>query len=168
MLRYDLRTKRFLGAFVPAGSGGLVAPIGMEFGPDGNLYVASSGTNAVLRYDGHTGAFIDQFVPPGTAGINSPHAINFGGPHSNLYVISTGNNQMVEFDRVTGAFVRVVATSISTWLVPGVLALDGTGTRYPSGPPHPVSPRQITPKAPTWRRTGLSFIIAQLPSDVRK
>jgi len=113
VLRYDLRTKRFLGAFVPAGSGGLVAPIGMEFGPDGNLYVASSGTNAVLRYDGHTGAFIDQFVPPGTAGINSPHAINFGGPHSNLYVISTGNNQMVEFDRVTGAFVRVVAQGVA-------------------------------------------------------
>lgn len=109
VLRWDLATKEFLGAFVAPGSGGLVKPIGLEFGPDGNLYAGSAGTNAVLRYDGKTGAFIDAFVPPNEGGISDPHAIRFGGPNSNLYVVSTGNNQVVEFDRTTGAFVRVVA-----------------------------------------------------------
>ncbi|WP_394847171.1 hypothetical protein LZC95_06840 [Pendulispora brunnea] len=109
ILRWDLKTKKFLGAFVPPGSGGLVKPIGLEFGPDGHLYAGSAGTNAVLRYNGKTGEFMDAFVPPDTAGMSDPHAIRFGGPNSNLYVVSTGNNQVLEFDRVTGAFVRVVA-----------------------------------------------------------
>lgn len=109
VLRWDLATKKFLGAFVAPGSGGLVKPIGLEFGPDGNLYAGSAGTNAVLRYDGKSGAFIDEFVPPNEGGISDPHAIRFGGPNSNLYVVSTGNNQVVEFDRLTGAFIRVVA-----------------------------------------------------------
>ena len=40
--------------FVLTGAGGLDWGHGLCFGPDGNLYVASSLTNAVLRYDGAT------------------------------------------------------------------------------------------------------------------
>jgi DNA-binding beta-propeller fold protein YncE len=32
-------------------------PTGLALGPDGNLYVASLGTNQVLRYNGTMGAF---------------------------------------------------------------------------------------------------------------
>jgi outer membrane protein assembly factor BamB len=39
--RYDGTTGAFKGVFVSATSGGLDAPLGMVFGPDGNLYVAS-------------------------------------------------------------------------------------------------------------------------------
>src|SRR5689334_16953156 len=56
--RFDESTGKLLGTFVSAGSGGLSGPIGMRFGPDGNLYVASSDTNQILRYNGASGAFI--------------------------------------------------------------------------------------------------------------
>ena len=109
VLRWDIKTKKFLGAFVPPGSGGLVRPIGMEFGPDGNLYVGSNGTNSVLRYNGKTGEFMDVFIPPGTAGIDNLYSVRFGGPNSNMYVVSSNNNKVIEFDRTTGEFVRVVS-----------------------------------------------------------
>ncbi len=42
----------FNSAFVSAGSGGLVSPRGITFGPDGKLYVASTDTDSIRRYDG--------------------------------------------------------------------------------------------------------------------
>jgi streptogramin lyase len=74
VLRYDGRTGAFLDAFVPEGSGGLVASTDPLFGPDGNLYVRSSpnlAQAAVLRYDGTTGAFIDRLFPYGSGGLAS-------------------------------------------------------------------------------------------------
>ncbi len=111
ILRYDLKTKEFMGAFVAPGSGGLTVPVGLEFGPDGNLYASSSGTNEIMRYDGRTGAFIDKFVPAGASSMSSPRAIRFGGPNTDLYVISLNTNEVIQFDRATGAFVRVIANN---------------------------------------------------------
>ena len=54
VLRYDLASGAFLGVF--ASGGGLDNPVGLTFGPDGNLYVASGETDQVLRYDGTSGA----------------------------------------------------------------------------------------------------------------
>lgn len=111
ILRYDLKTKEFMGHFVEPGSGGLKVPVGLEFGPDGNLYTSSSATNEIYRYDGRTGEFIDVFVAQGAGGMDSPRAIRFGGPNSDLYVISSGTNEILQFDRITGDFIRAVATS---------------------------------------------------------
>lgn len=111
ILRYDLKTKEYMGAFVPPGSGGLTVPVGLEFGPDGNLYASSSATDEVLRYNGKTGEFIDKFVPAGSGGVSSPRAIRFGGPNTDLYVISLNTNTVLQFDRTSGAFIRAVATS---------------------------------------------------------
>lgn len=61
---------------VAAGSGGLGGPHGSAFGPGGDLFVGSAGTNEVLRYDGATGAFEGVFVSSSTGLIN-PVAIHF-------------------------------------------------------------------------------------------
>jgi hypothetical protein len=45
-----------------ASGGGLDQPEGLVFGPSGNLFVSSGGTDNVLRYNGTTGAFIDVFA----------------------------------------------------------------------------------------------------------
>jgi hypothetical protein len=83
----------FIDAFVPHGSGGLLIPLGIVFGPDGNsdghqdlyvnsqLFVGSFGgknsSNTVLRYDGVTGAFIDTFVTTDSGGLRSPGIMAF-------------------------------------------------------------------------------------------
>src|SRR3990170_1183036 len=77
VLRYDGTTGAFIDAFVTAGSGGLDVPVGLVFGPDGNLYVSSGSTNEVLRYDGTTGAFIDAFVTAGSGGLDLPSFLIF-------------------------------------------------------------------------------------------
>jgi DNA-binding beta-propeller fold protein YncE len=55
-----------LGVFVAAGSGGLVGPRDMTFGPDGHLYIVSLGKNPkVYRFNGASGAFMDVVIAGG-------------------------------------------------------------------------------------------------------
>jgi hypothetical protein len=60
-----------------ASGGGLDRPRGVRFGPDGNLYVSSFGSDEVLRYTGSTGAFIDAFIPASSGGLNGPRFLLF-------------------------------------------------------------------------------------------
>jgi hypothetical protein len=101
VLRYNESTGAFISSFVPAGSGGLVGPLSLEFGSDGNLYVLSAATNQVLRYNGATGAFLDIFATAGGLG-NNPTALTFGPTSENLYV-STLLGGIQQFDGTTGA-----------------------------------------------------------------
>jgi DNA-binding beta-propeller fold protein YncE len=106
VLRYD-NTGNFLGVFVQSGHG-LNMPRGLAFGPDGNFYVASSGSDSVLRYDGTTGAFIDTFIGPDAGKLHQPERLIFRGDGF-LYVSTFGNdgipgNSVLRYDAMTGAF----------------------------------------------------------------
>ena len=87
------------------------------FGPDGNLYVASSQTNQILRYDGETGAFLDVFVQSGAQGPQFPVGLAFG-PDGHLYVGSFGNDRILRYDGITGEPLGVAADI-------GAMGLDG-------------------------------------------
>jgi DNA-binding beta-propeller fold protein YncE len=103
--------------FVAAGSGGLLSPSGLTFGPDANLYVATAvGNNfagSVLRYDGKTGEFLGVFA---TAGLSVPQTLKFG-PDGNLYVSNGFGDSISRFDGATGA-------SLGFFVAPGAFGLD--------------------------------------------
>ncbi|MBX9655006.1 NHL repeat-containing protein [bacterium] len=81
----------------------LDGPVGITFGPDGNLFVASRFTDSILRYDGQSGSLMNVFVPPRSGDLNSPFFLVFG-PDGQLYVSSPGNHSVLRFDGVTGAY----------------------------------------------------------------
>lgn len=108
VLRFDA-AGNFLGNIVPSGSSGLTGANGVRTGPDGNLYVASQGTNEILRFHGQTGAPLGAFVSAGSGGLLSPQEIVFG-PDGNLYVASGSNDQILRYSGATGAFLGVVTT----------------------------------------------------------
>jgi streptogramin lyase len=101
ILRFDGTTGAFVDVFVPAGSGGLVQPGGVVFGPDGNLFVSNATGDRILRFNGNSGAFIDAFATGG--GLNQPFEFKFG-PDQNLYTTSLGTNSILRYAGGSGAF----------------------------------------------------------------
>lgn len=105
--RYGLQQGTELGAFVRAGSGGLDSdggPADLVFGPDGNLYVTSSGSDHILRYNGTGGAFLDVFAKPFEDGCNDPVGLAFGPHDGHLYVTCRSSHSVVRYDGQSGAF----------------------------------------------------------------
>jgi WD40 repeat protein len=105
--RFDRTARVDLGAFIASGSGGLRTDTGssaLTFGPDGNLYVSSAGTDSVLRYDGQTGTFLDEFVSAGSGGLDNPVGLAFG-PDARLYVASSSTDSVLRYDGRTGEFI---------------------------------------------------------------
>jgi hypothetical protein len=87
ILRYDGRSGAFLGTFIAPASGGLIKPLSILFGPNGDLFVGSADayggslakphTSTVLRYDGTTGDFLGAFVTPDNGGLRYPSQLLF-------------------------------------------------------------------------------------------
>lgn len=96
---------------INAGDGGFAnepfnaANLGIEFGPDGNLYVISTRDvagpqSSIKRYDGSTFTYIDDFVAE-TAGDWQDFGFHTDG---NIY-ISDMSNGVYRYNATTGAFV---------------------------------------------------------------
>jgi DNA-binding beta-propeller fold protein YncE len=111
VVRYDATTGTFVDVFVPPGSGGISAPYGLAFGPDGNLYVAGRSSNNVVKYDGSTGAYLGTFVASASGGLNLPQGMAFDPSGTYLYVASTGSGQVLKYNASTGAYVGVAASA---------------------------------------------------------
>ncbi len=131
VLRYDGTSGAFLGAFVSAAAnGGLDQPRGLTFKGDGNLLVASFGSDEVLEFDGQDGTTLGKWAQVGTATVltqSHPWGIRVG-PGGNVYVARTGDDHghvrrdrdgqpaalhltdaaIYEFDVTDGNFVRTL------------------------------------------------------------
>lgn len=117
-------TGAFEGVFASGGT--LSNPIGLTYGPDGNLYVASSGSNQILRYNGTTGAFMGVFV----SSIGTPTNLVFG-PDGNLYVSSDAKQGVEKFNGTTGADMGLFASGQGL-TTPRGLTFGSNGNLYVS------------------------------------
>jgi hypothetical protein len=88
----------------------------IQYGPDGNLYVAAEKIDRVLRFDGQTGVPLGALVADDpatpideTGGLDAPTAALFG-PDGDLYVASFDGDSVLRYDGVTGSFVGVFVT----------------------------------------------------------
>ena len=72
----------------------------LAFGPDGNLYVSSDGTNQVFRCNGNT-----CVVFASGNGLSDPEKLVFG-PDGNLYISSFDANAVLCYNGTTGAFIN--------------------------------------------------------------
>ncbi|QDT96317.1 GEVED domain-containing protein [Gimesia aquarii] len=135
--RFNGQTGASEGSFVIPGSGGLDVPNGMAFGPDGNLYVASSDTGQILRFDGQTGAIIGTGVFASGGGLVEPRFITFGPGSApgvpDLYVADTGflRDRILRYDGLTGAFIgEFVARNEGGMGKPYGMTFDSNGNLY--------------------------------------
>lgn len=101
VLEYDGVTGRKIGTFIPAGTGGMLQPDRLTFGPNGNLFVLHNycPASGVLEFDGLTGAFVRDFVPLGACGLGYAWDMAFGA-NDDLYV--TIWDEVFRFDGQTG------------------------------------------------------------------
>lgn len=116
-------------AFVSDTSLTLVNPFGLDFGPDGNLYVASANTGEIHRYDSVTGDFLDTFVPATSFGGANPFFIRFEGDY--LYATTWTGNTLLRFDATTGALVDTIDPGNQAGLNGGAgIDFDAGGNLY--------------------------------------
>lgn len=133
VLAYDAADGTSLGAFVTAGSGGLVAPFGLTMDRLGDLYVTSD-NGEVLRYDGTSGAFLGVFVgAANNGGLDQPRGLTFKGD-GNLLVASLGSDEVLEFDGHNGApfgkWAQVGTASVLTQIHPWGIRVGPNGSVY--------------------------------------
>lgn len=104
VLEYDAITGRKLGTLIAEGSGGMVIPLKIAHGPNGNLLVLhrTSGTNVVsgvLEFDGLSGAFVRESIPLGSCGLGT--ATDFNVAADGAICIAAAHS-LFRFDGQTG------------------------------------------------------------------
>ena len=133
-------------------------------GPDGNVYVASAGTNSVIRYT-PTGQLLGTFVAAGSGGLSNPYGLAFG-PDGNLYVSSVANNNILEYSGSTGAFLSTFVSAGSGGLndpdgmvfgQDGNLYVSSAGTESVDRFQGPLGPAPGSP-LPAAGQSGATFV----------
>jgi Ca2+-binding RTX toxin-like protein len=99
-------------------------PIGLDFGPDGYLYVASREYDAVYRYNVETGELLEPegFLNSADGGLDGPADILFG-PDGNIYVSSLDSDQILRYN-AQGDFIDVYAQFDPATEIDGPTALQ--------------------------------------------
>lgn len=118
----------FMSAFVGPGSGGLVGAVGMVVAPNGDLLVASQGTNQVLRYNGISGNFVGVFAE--NVNLNGPSHLAFSGS-GNLLVSNFLGSSVSQFDS-SGVYIGEFTSGTPGGGLQGVasFAIAGNGDVY--------------------------------------
>ncbi len=81
----------------------------MKFGPNGNLFVSSAGSNEVLEYNRNTGDFVRAFVTSGSGGLDGPLGIFF--IPGTLLVTSFNTDQILSYSSNDGSFQGVFVSA---------------------------------------------------------
>ncbi len=105
--RYRADTLAFVDVFVtlPASEG----ITGLDFGPDGTLYVGAYGTHSVQRFDGRTGAPLGLAFAAGAGGLAGPDNGLAFGPDGKLYVPGYDSDSVVRWDPASDRVEQFVA-----------------------------------------------------------
>ena len=103
----------YLGEIVASRSAGLGKPYGLDFGPDGHLYVSDRGAKTIRQYNGATGASIAASWATTTG---SPYGLVWKG--STLYVATTSG---VERFSSTGTALGTFGDAHARPATPGAL-----------------------------------------------
>lgn len=128
VLRYHGVTGALLGVAFQAN--GLNRPWDMTVGPDGSMYISSSGagSNKVLRFNPTTGQLIN--VAATSTLLAAPDGLAIG-PDGMLYVCSTGNNRVLKFNPTTGALISTFITGSSVGMTrPNDIVFGSDGRVY--------------------------------------
>ncbi len=112
VLQFAKETGAYLGPFTPPGpSSTLVDPLGLTFGPNGNLFVANGGTSTgpgnIEQYDGNTGALVNVFASRGQTSF-APGELIF--QNGFLFVADGATDSILRFNQDTGAFIDTFAS----------------------------------------------------------
>lgn len=79
-----------------ASGGGLDGPFGLDFGPEGMLYVASYNSDQILRRNGTTGAPIDSIQG---GGLDGPTFFEFPEPAAGALLLLVFGMRRPRFQR---------------------------------------------------------------------
>ena len=126
----NIQTARLKGSFVESQSGGLEAPMGITFGPDGNLYVTDGNSDTIKRYDGTTKEYLGDFVPENSNGLEGPYYLLFD--EDILYVSSFLTDSVKRYDIVGDPLDDALSPGLNTLRNPTGLAIDSKKNLYVS------------------------------------
>jgi WD40 repeat protein len=130
ILMYDPYSLTLLGTLVDTTqSASLDNPIGIGFGPDGNLYVADDENDRIAEFNGTTGNYLGTFASGG--GLVRPQHFVFSG--GNLYVSAGSTPDIIEYNGTTGAYEQTFVSDSHGLTWASGLAFGPDGDVYLAG-----------------------------------